>query len=414
MTEVATSPALAKRSAAMMASHKLAEAHFYCRKNPYHPQNNPDGYINLGTAENYRLWEKTFAELPAMPLLKEDSYYQTLHGTAAFRQQIANRLNRWGYVDKDHLVITSGATTVIESLGFALCDPGDVILVQAPAYTGFSFDLTLRTGATVEHVCGLPEERFSPTIEMYQQALIRLRDEGKTVRAILLHSPANPSGIALTREQLDAFVEFTRQEQLHLVVDEISMGVMFSQKPMSALSYQAPHVHTIYGFSKDLALSGWSIGVFHTRDSQLLQVMQTQAFFARVAYPVQNLLTEFLADEESITQLMANNCKDLQHTCEQLLAALKKLGIPSLSPDGGICLFCDFSSWLDESSHQGELKLWEDVMMGKLKVNLSPGQFFSCTTPGWFRICYAQPDSSLKELIQRFIKLASLSRGSFL
>lgn len=391
----------------MTAIHKLAEAHFYCLKSPYHLKNNPDGYINLGTAENYRLWEKNSAQLPDTSSLKEDSYYQTLHGKAAFRKQVANRLNQWGEVDKDHLVVASGATAIIESLGFALCDPDDVILVQAPAYTGFSFDLTLRTGATVEHVCGLPEESFSPTVDMFQAALTHLKREGKTVRAILLHSPANPSGVALTREQLDAFVEFTRQEQLHLVVDEISMGVMFSQKPVSALTYQAPHVHTIYGFSKDLALSGWSIGVFHTRDPQLLQVMQTQAFFARVAYPVQNLLTEFLANENSVAQLMADNRKDLQNTYGQLQADLRELGIPSLSPDGGICLFCDFSSWIEDNSHHGELKLWEELLMGELKVNLSPGQFFSCTTPGWFRICYAQPDNSLEELIRRLKKRES-------
>ena len=406
--ELSLAPSLSQRSAGMFSHHALAEAHFQCASNPFDKGVSPEGYINLGTAENYRLWNKLrrLLETTQTSLSKDDSFYQSsLHGKKELRFQVARWLSQWGHVDPEELTISSGVTSVIESLAFSLCDPGDVILVQAPAYTGFFYDLTLRTGASAIPVCGQTKNNFQLQPRDFEQPLYELRKQGKKVKGILLHNPANPTGQVFKNQLLQEFAEWTKQECLHLVVDEINAGSLHEGEHVSALTLNHNHIHTLYGFSKDFALSGWSAGVFHSRNPEVLETMKTQAFFSRVPNPVQTILTALLKRDKEITDLVDANMRDLKETCRHWSKSLKGIGIKHLQPMGGLSLFCDLSPWLPGPDFSGEMELCQQLME-EMRLNISPGQFFHCAEPGWFRICFAQADDVIQESIHRLMSFA--------
>jgi bifunctional pyridoxal-dependent enzyme with beta-cystathionase and maltose regulon repressor activities len=51
-------------------------------------------------------------------------------------------------------------------------------------------------------------------------------------------------------------------------------------------------------------------------------------------------------------------------------------------------------------SFAGERRLFETVFK-ECKLNISPGQAFHCSEPGWFRLRFAAPDARLDEGLRR-------------
>src|SRR5438445_13752829 len=65
----------------------IAAAHFRAESRPYHPVDDPDGYLNLGTAENRLVWDLLAPLMTsARPVSAADTRYAPLHGTAALRE----------------------------------------------------------------------------------------------------------------------------------------------------------------------------------------------------------------------------------------------------------------------------------------------------------------------------------------
>ena len=124
-------------------THALAEAHFHCMEDPF-TGHNPDGYINLGTAEHVLFCQEIHAFLKNAPFAEpEDFQYQCLHGKPETRESVASWLTQKAgrRLDPEKVVLASGTTAILEALGFALCDPGDFVLIPSPCYPGFRYDL---------------------------------------------------------------------------------------------------------------------------------------------------------------------------------------------------------------------------------------------------------------------------------
>ncbi|MFC6985811.1 aminotransferase class I/II-fold pyridoxal phosphate-dependent enzyme [Streptomyces cirratus] len=113
----------------------IAEAHFRAEAEPYDARLRPDGYLNLGTAENRLLWDLLEDRLAALPPMREGTArYAPLHGTDELRERVAALLSgTFGTpLDARDLVVISGATGALDAIASVLCDPGEAIVVPAP------------------------------------------------------------------------------------------------------------------------------------------------------------------------------------------------------------------------------------------------------------------------------------------
>jgi len=113
----------------------LVTAHFEAAADTYHPVDNPTGYVNLGTAENHLVWDllEPVVRTPR-PLVASDVNYHHLYGMIALRTAVADFLGRvhGASVSADDLVMVSGASAALDILAYALCEPGDGILLPTP------------------------------------------------------------------------------------------------------------------------------------------------------------------------------------------------------------------------------------------------------------------------------------------
>jgi len=88
--------------------------------------------------------------------------YDNMRGTQRLRTAMAAHMQRVlagpaapaGTVDPDQLCISAGCNAIIDNLAFAICAPGDGVLIPAPYYQAFDNDLLVKSAVVAIPVSG--------------------------------------------------------------------------------------------------------------------------------------------------------------------------------------------------------------------------------------------------------------------
>lgn len=102
-------------------------------------------------------------------------------------------------VEKDHLYVTAGCTTLLDQIFWTLCDKGDGVLIGRPCYGGFVPDMSVRSGCTPIRISLKGIDPFSKgAVVRYEEELLEAQKRGVRVRVLVLCTPHNPLGQYLT------------------------------------------------------------------------------------------------------------------------------------------------------------------------------------------------------------------------
>jgi aspartate/methionine/tyrosine aminotransferase len=378
---------MTSRTARLLAADEpvIAAAHFEVEADRYGP-GNPDGYVNLGTADNRLVWDLLAPRL-TVPVRESDVHYGLLYGTRELRAAIATLLAPvWHGVDPENLVVVSGATAALDILASTLCDPGETIAVPAPYYAAFDTDLTARSGARLLPIPMDPARGFALDPATVDAALTAARRDGVVVRALAVTSPANPVGQVHSPAVLRDLVDVATAHSVDVIADEIYAHSAYGAEFVSMVGEHA--VHGIWGFAKDFGLSGLKVGVLHTRDPRVRAAARALAYFAPVSTHTQALLTNLLSDKDWVAGFLAEARRRLGESATATMDLLTAGGIGYVEPAGGFSLWVDLRQHLPEVSVAGEQELWQRILRAG-RVNILPGDAFGCPEPGWFRLCHA-------------------------
>ena len=74
------------------------------------------------------------------------------------------------------------------------------------------------------------------------------------------------------------------------------LALMYLDNLTSGMSLDSEHVHTVYGFAKDFALSGLAVGVYIRKTRRCWITATELAHFSRVSNYTQTLITHLLSD----------------------------------------------------------------------------------------------------------------------
>lgn len=391
----------------------IAAAHFRAEARPYHPTRDPNGYVNLGTAENRLLWDLLEPVLTApRPLTAEDARYAPLYGTAALREATAAFLSRTRGVpfDAEDLVVVSGATAALDIAATALCDPGEAIVVPAPYYGGFDTDLAGRSEARLEPAPGSRDDDYRFSAPAAAEACARTESIGSPAKALALSSPTNPIGQVLDPGTLCAVLDTAADHGLAVIADEIYAHSVFGPDAFAG-AYGLPgsrlpaeRICTVWGFAKDFGLPGFKVGVLHTADPQLRAAARELAYFAPVSTDTQALLCRLLADENWTRRFLDEAVARLRGSYKHICTALDELGIRYLPAGAGFSVWVDLGPWLPAPTFAGEESLWR-TLLDEARVSVLPGAAFAAPDPGWFRFCHATDRTIVAEAICRLGRL---------
>lgn len=99
-------------------------------------------------------------------------------------------------------------------------------------------------------------------------------------------------------------------------------------------------------------------------------------------------------------EFLPENRRRLKAAHSYVKDELQSLGIPYLDWPATLYIWIDLRKYLREASFKEELSLWRHFL--EHKVVVSCGQAFLCSTPGWFRIVFAEELHHLQLGMKRF------------
>jgi len=288
-------------------------------------------------------------------------------------------------VPPDRIIVTSGTSPAMLLIFAALLDPGQEVVLTDPHYSCYPNFVRLADGVP----------RYVPIHEangfqVEPDALARALTP--RTQAVLINSPANPTGTVLSPDRLAAIAELGP----YVVSDEIYHGLVYEGQEHSILEY-TDRAFVINGFSKLYAMTGWRLG-YLIAPAQFIRPLQKlmQNFFISANAFVQR------AGIAALTQAGPDVAR-MQASYDQrrrfLLGGLKKLGfhIP-VEPTGAFYVFVN-ARHLGTDSYKLAFEILE-----RAHVGVTPGIDFGAGGEGFLRLSYANSLDNLAEGLRRLGK----------
>jgi aspartate aminotransferase len=186
--------------------------------------------------------------------------YGPAAGEPALREAIASKLTRENGVNtcSEQVLVTNGGKQALYNLFQVLLGPGDELLLPAPYWLSYP-ELAQLAGATVRLIPSSAAEGFRLDPERLEAAIT------PASKLLVLNSPSNPTGMVLSRPELEAIATVLRRHpQVAVVCDEIYEFLLAPGHEHHSFAAVAPdladRVFTVNGFAKGWAMTGWRIG----------------------------------------------------------------------------------------------------------------------------------------------------------
>jgi len=197
------------------------------------------------TAFPYETWARLVAR-HARQSLPAASLYQNVQGYAPLREAIAAHigLTRGLHCSPEQIILTAGTQGALDLVARVLLDPGDLVWVEDPGYSGARGAL-LAAGAKLVAV---PVDREGIDVETGRQLCPEAR------LAIVTPSHQFPTGVSMNLSRRLALLEWSRKASAWIVEDDYDSEYRFSGRPLEALQSldRAGRVLYIGTFSKVL------------------------------------------------------------------------------------------------------------------------------------------------------------------
>lgn len=320
------------------------------------------------------------------------SHYTPNAGTPELRAAAAAYYNQkfnWHYQAKN-VIATVGATEGIAAALQTLVNPDDVILIPTPIFPIYIPDTLLNHGQVV--LLDTSADHFMLTPQRLEAAINA--QQGKTVKAVVLNYPNNPTGVTYNHAELAGLAKVIAKHQLWVISDEIYAELSYSQTHESLANFIPEQVIVINGLSKSHAMTGWRIGFLLAPELVTQQMIKAHQYMVTAPTTmVQDAALEALQNGQADSQQMAQAYIQRR---DYLLKALRPLGFKVARPDGAFYLFAKIPINCAQNS-------WTFVrdLAKKQKLALIPGASFGPGGDGYVRISYAASMATLQEAVQR-------------
>ncbi|MEI3605976.1 aminotransferase class I/II-fold pyridoxal phosphate-dependent enzyme [Pseudogracilibacillus sp. SE30717A] len=296
------------------------------------------------------------------------------------------------YHPEDEVVITNGASEGIDSLLRTILSVGDEVILPAPIYSGYEPSIEL-SGAKVVYL-DTTETNFIPDPEQLERLI------NEKTKAVIFNYPSNPTGMTLSKEQMDSIVAVLSKHDIFVISDEIYSENTFESEHISFASYPELRnkLFLVHGVSKSHAMTGWRIGFVLGQDELMKQVLKVHLNNSICAsLPSQFAAMEALTNSRVTPEIMNEAYMERR---DYVYDRLVGMGFTMSKPSGAFYMFpsihflgltsFDFATQLLEQEH----------------VAVVPGSAFTTHGEGYVRISYANSMENIVEgmnRIERFI-----------
>jgi aminotransferase len=325
--------------------------------------------------------------------------YTRLDGIPSLRAAIGNKLRDYNRLSADpetQLLVTSGATGGFFASCMAMLDPGDEVILFEPCYGYHAHTVTAMNCKPVFVRLNAPDWKFVP--EDVERVFT------PRTKAMVINSPANPSGKVMSRSDLGWLADIAIKHDLLVLTDEIYEYFLYDgheHVSIATLPGMAERTITISGFSKTFSVTGWrigyaacpgrwkqAIGYFH----DLVYICAPAPFQHGAAAGLNELGKEFY---ESL-RLEYLRKRDL------ICTALNNAGLTPSIPQGAYYILADSSALPGRNSKEKAMHLLDQTGVAAV-----PGNAFYHDDAGenLLRFCFAKKMADLENACDRLQRL---------
>ncbi|KAH8757222.1 putative 1-aminocyclopropane-1-carboxylate synthase [Diaporthe sp. PMI_573] len=408
-------------------------------RDTWDPVSNPNGFLSLGVAENTLMHKELISHIEST--LKLDShalgYGDGFDGSHRLRQILSDFLTSWFKPSRpvlpQEVVVTSGVSAAIEACAFSLCDPGDGVLLARPFYRAFLYNLRNRAGLRPVLVSfNGTDPMAAESIKAYERALLEAKQEGITIKALMLCNPHNPLGRCACPQLLHELMRFCQKYKIHLISDEIYGLSCWGNTELpdtspfhSVLAIDKTNlidpalVHVLWGMSKDFGVNGMRLGcVVSQSNDDLLRALRANSIFTCPSSLADRATVSILSNAAFVKNFIKKDQQRLAEHYDRITRFLSHHKICFAPSNSGFFIWADlFSFWSPrlgstvanighsdgESSEKWTLEDRLSEHFYKQKIFLAAGKSFGSEDAGWFRLTFALEQDYLDEGLRRVV-----------
>jgi aspartate aminotransferase len=301
----------------------------------------------------------------------ETTYTHSLGRIELRREIAAHYRRRYGVtIEPEQVLVSSGTSPLMLLLFASLLDEGDEIVLPDPGYACYP--------NFIRFVGGVPRFLRTSEADGFQPRAAEVRKLlTPRSRAVLVNSPANPSGSVLSAEWLAELAALP----VPLISDEIYHGLTYEGEEHSVLEF-TDEAFVLGGFSKAYAMTGWRLGYLIAPRSS---VRTLQSLHQNIMISANNFVQvagiAALRDcDEEVARMRREYDRRRRHLVPRLQAL--GLGVRSL-PTGAFYVLADTRHISVDS-----LALAKEILE-ETGVAVTPGIDFGEGAEGFLRFSYA-------------------------
>jgi len=327
---------------------------------------------------------QAIAEEAIRSIKQDDTKYTHSLGIHELRKAISEKYQNNYDVDVDpmRIVITMGSSPALYLSIISLIEPGEEVIITDPHYACYPQIIKI-AGGVPKTFRIYEEEGFQINVERLKEVV-----SAKT-KAILINSPANPTGVVLKRQIIEEIAGLG----IHVISDEIYHGLVYGGEARSILEFNQ-NAFAVNGFSKFYSMTGWRLGYLIAPEEFIrpIQKLQQNLFISPNSF-VQRAGVAALKQAGKDALGMADIFNERRR---KMISGLRNLGFNINSePEGAFYIFVDAGK-INPNSHELAFDILE-----KAHVGVTPGIDFGEGGEGYLRFSYAISTSNIIEGIER-------------
>ena len=360
----------------------------------------PSGNLVQGQSE-LPIDQQLAAEAAAI-IAASQNHYGGSEGDANLRKAVAEKIAKYNNIEVDvdarpfQVMITNGGTGALIGIAQSYLR-GKSALVFEPYYP-YHRRILEEFGAQCETF-----ELDAATLGFEKDALLArckvLKDRAEfPLTAIIVCSPANPSGKVMSQTELEAVADVVRELDLLVVSDEVYEHYVTGKNPhtpIASLPDMWERTITVNSFSKSWNISGWRLGYVYGKGELIAPINNAaNVIYVCPATPLQAALSRTLMSDDTYYTRLRDKFDGKRIATSEILTSL---GFEIYNSGSAFYLWARIPERFDDAI------AFNEMIIREAGVGMTPGSAFA-DGDDWdamVRICIAREDTMLEGAMEK-------------
>jgi aminotransferase len=329
------------------------------------------------------------------------NHYGASEGDYNLRKAVAEKIKKYNGIEVNpdktpvELIITNGGTGALVGITISFLQ-GKSAVVFEPYYP-YHCRILEQFGSKAE-VFELDEHLRFDKENLFQFCKNLRQRKEFPLRAIIVCTPANPSGKVMTKDELESIAEIANELDLLIISDEVYEHYVYEAGDhisIASLPNMWDRTITVNSFSKSWNISGWRLGYCYGKAEFVAAVNSVaNVVYVCPATPLQAALAKVLLLEDDYYEKLRKNFKKKKQFVSE---GLKSLGFEIYDSCSSFYLWARIPKEFEDAM------IFNQMLIDEGKVAGVPGSAFADSDRwnSFMRFCLAREDEILENSLKR-------------